>query len=57
MQARPQPLTGAGLTQNLHQVAVDETVKKVGECVHEDGERAFQGADKDTGMNADICQM
>lgn len=28
VQARPLPLTGAGLTQNLHQVAVDETVEK-----------------------------
>lgn len=31
------PLNGAGLIQNLHRVAVDETVKKVGELVHEDG--------------------
>lgn len=28
VQAWPLPLTGAGLTQNLHQAAVDETVRK-----------------------------
>lgn len=36
VQAWPVPLTGAGLIQN-HQVAADETVRRVGELAREDG--------------------
>lgn len=37
VQAWPKPLNGAGLIQNLHQVADDVTVERSGTLVHEDG--------------------
>lgn len=48
VQAWPKPLNGAGLFQNLHQIAAGETVQNVDEPAHEDAQTAFQVADKDT---------
>jgi len=50
------PLTGAGLIQNMHQVAADETVRRIGETVQEDGWTTSRGAGKDIELNGNIRQ-